>query len=119
MIGGGFYQPNSDDLLHIRKQIELDATPLRKVIQSKKFKDYFGELLGEQVKTAPRGFEKNDPNIDLLRHKSFYIMHPFTDKEVLSADFSQKVAEGYKNVLPFFDAMTSYLTTNLNGESLL
>jgi len=119
MIGGGFYQPNADDLGHIRKQIELDASPLRKVIKSKTFKDYFDELLGEQLKTAPRGYEKDDPNIDLLRYKSFYIMHRFSDKEVLSADFAKKVADGYKKVLPFFDVMTSYLTTDLNGESLL
>lgn len=119
MIGGGFYQPNKDDLLLIRKQIELDATPLKEVLESKKFKSYFGELRGEQVKTAPRGFDKEDPNIDLLRFKSFYIMHEFSDKEVLGKDFVNQVAEGYRQVLPFFDAMTSYLTTDLNGESLL
>ncbi len=119
MIGGGFYQPNSDDLNQIRKQIELDASPLREAIESKKFKSYFGKLRGEQLKTVPRGFDKEDPNIELLRFKSFYIMHEFTDQEVLADDFVKKVAEGYKKVLPFFDAMTSYLTTDLNGESIL
>lgn len=119
MIGGGFYQPNTDDLNLIRKQIELDASPLRTVIESKKFKTYFGELLGEQLKTVPRGFEKDDPNIDLLRYKSFYVMHRFTDKEVMSADFVEKVIEGYKNLQAFFEVMTNYLTTDLNGESII
>ena len=119
MIGGGFYQPNSDDLNLIRKQIELDAEPLRKVINSKSFKNYFGELLGEQLKTVPRGFEKDDPNIDLLRYKGFYVMHKFEDKEVMASDFVDKVIEGYKTIQPFFEVMTNYLTTDLNGESLI
>lgn len=119
MIGGGFYQPNTEDLNLIRKQIEMDASPLRDVINSKAFKNYFGELLGEQLKTVPRGFEKEDPNIDLLRYKSFYVMHRFSDQEVMSVDFEDKVIDGYKKLQPFFEVMTNYLTTDLNGESII
>lgn len=119
MIGGGFYAPSKEDLQLIRDQISLDSEPLRKVLNDKKFKSYFGELQGEQLKTAPRGFEKDDPNIDLLRFKSFYVMHPFSDKEALSADFMDNAAEGLLNILPFFNVMTDYLTTDLNGESTI
>ena len=119
MIGGGFYQPNVDDLNLIRRQIQMDAAPLRKVLKSKSFKDCFGELLGEKLKTAPRGFEKDDPNIDLLRYKSFYVFVSFKDKEVLADNFEDKVVEVYKKIQPFFNVMTNYLTTDLNGESLI
>lgn len=118
-IGGGFWGPNKDDILLLRQQIEGDSTPLRAVIESKDFKNYFGALLGDQLKTAPKGFDKESPEIDLLRYKQFIVKHDFTDKEVLSADFPQLVAEGFKNMLPFFNVMTEYLTTDLNGESTL
>ncbi len=119
MIGGGFYGPSTEDLNHIRKQIELDSEPLRSAFKNKKLKSYYSDLLGEQLKTAPRGFEKDDPNIDLLRYKSFYVMHTFSDDEVLADDFHNKVIEGYKALTPFFDSMTNYLTTDLNGESTI
>tara|TARA_B110000046_G_scaffold78688_2_gene86809 strand:+ start:238 stop:921 length:684 start_codon:yes stop_codon:yes gene_type:complete len=119
IIGGGFYQPNTDDLNLIRKQIELDAKPLRQVLGNQKFKKYYHQLLGEQLKTAPRGFDKEDPNIDLLRYKSFYVVHKFTDQEVLADDFENKVIEGYKTLQGFFDVMSSYLTTDFNGESTI
>lgn len=118
-LGGGFWGPNAKDLLHIRQQIEMDADPLREVINSDAFKNYFGSLEGEQLKTAPKGFDKEDPNIDLLRYKSFIVSKKFTDKEVLSKDFAEKLNDGFKNMRPFFDVMTDYLTTNLNGESLI
>jgi len=118
-IGGGFYQPESKDLQHIRQQIDLDASPLRKVLADKKFESYYGEMLGEKLKTAPRGYDKDHPEIDLLRYKGFYFMHAFSDAEVMSADFEQRAADGFKLLLPFNEVMTEYLTTDLNGTSLL
>lgn len=118
-VGGGFYAPNKEDLQLIRNQISLDATPLRNVLESKSFKDYFGNLQGEQLKTAPRGFEKDDPNIDLLRFKNFYVARNFTNEEVMSENFIEQTMSGFLKILPFFDVMTEYLTTDLNGESIL
>jgi uncharacterized protein (TIGR02453 family) len=118
-IMGGFFGPNSADLLLLRQQIDADAAPLREVLNNKSFKKYFGQLQGNQVKTAPKGFKKDNENIDLLRYKQFLVSHSFTDKEVLSRNFVEKLAEGLLNMLPFFDVMTEYLTTDLNGISLL
>ena len=119
MIGGGFYAPNASDLKLIREQIEMDAEPLKQALANKKFKNYFGELLGEKLKTVPRGFNADDPNIDLLRFKNFYVMKKFSDQEVMSADFPDQIIKGYQLIQPFFEAMTLYLTTDLNGESLI
>lgn len=104
IIGGGFYQPNKEDLELIRKQIEMDASPLRKVLKSKLFKNTFGELLGEQLKTAPRGFEKDDPNIDLLRYKNFYVFRSFTDEEVLSENFENQVIQTLQGYSAFLSS---------------
>ncbi len=117
-VGGGFWAPDSKDLLHIRKQIDVYAKPLKKVINSKAFKDYFGSLEGDKLKTAPKGFDKENENIDLLNHKQFIVWHKFSDKEVIEKDFHKKVAKGFKNMLPFFNVMTDYLTTDLNGEKI-
>lgn len=119
MIGGGFYQPNTEDLNHIRQQIDLDSSPLRNAIENKDFKKYFGEMQGEQLKSKPRGFEIDHPDIDLLRYKSFYFMKEFSDKEVMLADFEQKASEGFQKLKPFLEAMTEYLTTDLNGSPIV
>lgn len=117
-IAGGFWGPNPQDLLHIRKQIAQDPEPLRAILDSKTFKDYFSELGGDRVKTAPKGFSKEDPAIDLLRHKQFVVRHYFTDKEVLHHDFLSKVSSGFQQMRPFFDCMSEILTTDLNGTPL-
>jgi uncharacterized protein (TIGR02453 family) len=117
-VGGGFWQPNSDDLKRIRKAIASDPDELRAIITSKAFKNTFGELKGDQVKTAPQGYKKDDPAIDLLRYKQFLISKEFTDAEVLSPDYGKKVVETFKAMRPFFDYMSYILTTDENGEPL-
>lgn len=119
VMGGGFYGPNPDDLKLIRSHIAQDDADLRKVLADKAFKRVFGELRGEQVKTAPKGFDKAHPSIDLLRHKSMYVFHDFSDDEVLNEDFLEKAIETFITIRPFFDVMTDYLTTDLNGISLI
>lgn len=118
-VGGGFWEPNKDDLLRIRKEIALDASELREIIKHASFKKYFGILEGEELKTAPRDFDKTHPNIDLIRKKQFLVVRKFTDKEVLSPNFEVEVLESFKAMRPFFNYMSDVLTTNLNGESII
>ncbi len=118
-VGGGFWAPNPADLRRIRDEFQLDAKPIRKIIASKNFQKYFGELQGEGVKTAPKGFSKDDPNIDLIRKKQFVVSRKFSDAEVLKPGFGKEVAQTFKAMLPYFDYMTEVLTTNLDGESLV
>ena len=117
MVGGGFWAPNKDDLLRFREDIALDATPLRKIINSKSFKDTFGTLDGEQLKTCPKGFDKEHPDVDLLRYKQYIISKKFTDEEALSPNFAKQVSDTFKKMRPFFDYMSESVTTDANGES--
>jgi len=117
-VGGGFWEPNKEDLFRIRKEIELDASELRQIINQSTFKKYFGTLEGEELKTAPRDFDKMHPDIDLIRKKQFLVTRSFSDDEVLSPNFKDEVVETYKAMRPFFDYMSDVLSTNLNGESI-
>lgn len=119
VVGGGFYQPESADLKLIREHIAQDSEPLRSVLESKGFKSTFGELMGEQVKTSPKGYGKEHPEIDLLRYKSMYAFKSFADEQVHSEDFLEEAVAVYLAIRPFFDVMTEYLTTDLNGISLI
>lgn len=118
-IATGFWDPHKDDLLRIRKELELDAIEFRKVIGTKKFKDIWGDLVGDEVKTAPKGFSKEHEDIDLIRKKQFIFTKKFTDKEVISSDFLMEVDKSFKAIRPYFDYMSEVLTTDLNGVSLI
>lgn len=119
MMAGGFFQPNPADLKRIRKEFEIDDFEIREIVKNKTFKKFFGELEGEEVKTAPRGFDIEHPAIDLIRKKSFLVTRNFTDEEVLAPNFRDIVKESFLALRPFFDYMSDVLTTDLNGISIL
>lgn len=116
--GGGFWGPSSEDLKRIREELAAHAEPLRAIIADPVFRDTFGELKGDKVKTAPKGFPRDHPNIDLIRHKQYVVMRSFSDKEVTAPDFLDKLVRTFRNMRPFFDYMSEVLTTDANGEPL-
>jgi len=117
-VGGGFWEPNAADLNRIRKEFEVDDEEIRNIISDVTFKKFFGELKGDELKTAPKGFDKLHPAIDLIRKKQFLLTRSFSNEEVLAANFNQEVLVTFQAMRPFFDYMSDVLSTDLNGESI-
>jgi uncharacterized protein (TIGR02453 family) len=117
-LGGGFWAPSPEDLKHIRLQIAADPTPLQSILASKEFIETFGQLEGEQLKSAPKGFNKEHPAIDLINYKQFLLIKKFSDEEVQSENYLETVVTTFQAMRPFFDYMSEILTTDLNGEPL-
>ena len=118
-IATGFWEPNKEELFRIRKEFEMDDSEIREILNQTKFKNTWGSFVGDELKTAPKGFDKEHQAIDLIRKKQFIFIKKYTDKEVNSKGFLDDVNTSFVNVRPFFDYMSDVLTTNLNGESLL
>ncbi|HTM97175.1 MAG TPA: DUF2461 domain-containing protein [Pedobacter sp.] len=118
LVVGGFWGPNSNDLKRIRESFEFDSAPFREILSSSEFIANFGKLNGDKLKTAPRGFSIDHPNIDLLAFKQFLLIKRFTDEEVLSESFAEQVDEAFRAMRPFLNYMSEVLSTDANGEPL-
>jgi uncharacterized protein (TIGR02453 family) len=115
IIAAGFFSPAKEDLQRIREEIAADDQPLRKILNDTSLKKTFEVLDGEQLKTAPKGFDKEHPAIDLIRYKQFYFTHKYTNKEVQDSNFSKRISDDYQILRPYLDYMTEVLTTDANG----
>ena len=115
--GGGFWAPEPKDLKRIRDEFAMDDKPIRKITSNKTFVKYFGTLEGDELKTAPSGYDRDHPAIDLIRKKQYLIGRKFTDKEILDKSFLKEVVLTFEAMRPFFDYMSEVLGTNLNGEA--
>jgi uncharacterized protein (TIGR02453 family) len=119
-MAGGFFGPEPADLLRIRKEFEMDTSEIREILNKKDFKKTFNEFdQTYKVKTAPKGFNKEDENIDLIRLKSYFVVHDFKDEEVFSDSFQDNLMHKFQLLRPYFNYMSEVLTTDLNGVSLL
>ena len=115
----GFWDPAPADLKRIRQEIDLDGEEYRNLINAPAFKNIWGELQGNKVRTSPKGYAKDHPDIDLLRLKQHIFMIRYTEEEVTARDFMNRLDAAIQAVRPFVDYMSAVLTTNANGESLV
>ncbi len=118
-LAGGFWGPEPADIQRIRQDIDLNYKEFRKMLANKTLVNTFGGIEGDQLSSAPRGYAKDHPAIDLLRYKQFILRYPFKDKDVLSPDFLNKVNDVFKKMRPFLDFMSEVLTTDGNGVSII
>ena len=118
-VVGGFRGPSPADMQRIRRDFATNYEEVRKILGSKMIITTFGEMIGERLISAPRGYEKDHPAIDLLRYKQFMLKHKFTDEDVLRPGFAKNVSEVFKKMRPFLNYMSEALTTDANGISLI
>jgi uncharacterized protein (TIGR02453 family) len=110
MIAGGLYMPESAQLNAFRQAIDRDASKFRKIVNDKEFKKVFGSIdENEKLKTAPQGYPKDHPDIDLLRLKQITVARMFTDKEVLSPQFVPQAIKTFTVMKPFLDYFNEIL----------
>ena len=108
-LGGGMWSPTTEQLARYRQEIDYNAQELKDIIEVKEFKAYFPEIQGESLKTAPKGFAKDHPELDLLKRKQMFFMHTYSDKEVIAKDFAEEVMKGIRLLKPYCDYMNYIL----------
>ena len=118
-IAVGFWNPNKEDLLRIRKEIEIDGQEFKRIINQKKITDIWGDLRGDEVKTSPKGFTNDHEYIDLIKKKQFIFIKKLKEKDILDEKFQKELVSYFESIRPFFDYMSEVLTTNLDGEVII
>lgn len=106
MIAGGAYIPPAPWLAAIREKIDDHGNKLLKIISNKDFIATFGQLEGEKLKTAPKGYPKDHPHIGLLRMKSFLVSKMLSDKLVTSEECFDVVLNAARTMKPLNDFLT-------------
>jgi len=98
---GGMWHPPGPKINAIRQEIDYNTKEFKKIIANRNFKKDFGELSTEdKLQSAPKGYDKTHPEIELLKHKSFIVVHDFKDKEVIAGDFTKKVTTCFESMYP-------------------
>ena len=92
----GVFEISKEYIKKIREEIDYNADELKAIFDKKEFKEHFTEFAimeNGMLKTAPRGYPKDHPNIELLRLKHFIVQKNITDAALLSENVAQNLAQ--------------------------
>src|SRR3972149_4575282 len=84
ILGGGLHEPEAKELASWRSSISHDSRTFKKITSSKEFRKLFGEVRGERLKTAPKGYPRDHPDLDLLRLKRVTVWRAISDRAIAS-----------------------------------
>jgi uncharacterized protein (TIGR02453 family) len=103
-VAGGIYMPDTANLSKIRQEIDYNVDALKKILNAKKFKSLYKDFDDfDKLKNMPKGYPKDHPSIELLKHKSYIVSRPFTDKEVNDKKFIKVFATSAREIKPLND----------------
>ncbi|WHU49120.1 DUF2461 domain-containing protein [Gordonia sp. L191] len=103
-VGGGIYDTSADRLTAIRAAIvnERSGTELERIVDE--LSDAGWEVGGDKLKTAPRGFDRDHPRIDLLRHKTITVMRDYGfDPVIHTVDLVDRIRVDWRTTTPLIE----------------
>jgi uncharacterized protein (TIGR02453 family) len=97
-VGAGRWQPEPQQLARIRQEIHYNADGFHTIRQAPDLVREFPAGLDQSqaLRTAPKGYDRTDPDIEWLRLKSYFVWRAFSDKEVLRPDFPERVLTAWQ-----------------------
>ncbi len=117
-VAAGAYSPEPQILKEIRYEIMDRTEDFKNIVENKDFKKLYGELSGEKLKTAPKGFPKDFENIELLKFKSYEVFHVINEETIISEHFEKYLLETIKKAVPYNHFFNRLIEHVLNEEGI-
>jgi uncharacterized protein (TIGR02453 family) len=111
-MGGGFYAPETAHLVRIREHISQTHPQLHRIATAAAFRKAVGALDGERLTRVPRGFRKDHPAAEYLKHRNFLAGREFPPEFATSGEFYPTLVTTFKAIMPLVRFLNEPLVEN-------
>lgn len=118
-VGGGVYMPMPPDLLAMRTYIADHHEELRKVLASRQLRGLMGELWGDRVSRAPKGFGVDHPAADLIACKQYILFTTLEASVAGTSGLYREVSKRFKTMVPFVEYLNRPLLSNHSAKTIV
>jgi uncharacterized protein (TIGR02453 family) len=115
-VAAGAYMPEPEILKEIRYEIMDQLSEFKKIIEDKQFIQYFARIDGEKLKTAPKGFPKDFKELELIKHKSYEIIHKLDQARLNEKDTQNYLLDIVSAAIPYNRFMNKVIQHTLESE---
>lgn len=101
----GVWMPEAIVLSKIRQEIDYNFDEWKRINAVSSFKKLFpkGINTDDKLQRPPKGYDENNPAIEILKLKSFIGSRSFSDAEVMHKDFIKDLSKTFKALKPMID----------------
>ncbi|SMB90834.1 conserved hypothetical protein [Hymenobacter roseosalivarius DSM 11622] len=109
-VGAGKWRPETPAVARIRQEIHYNAPTFHALRQHSDMLHYYPDgLEGDRLQRPPKGYDKNDPDLEWLKLKDFFVSRSFTDAQVLKPNFAQEIVTSFRAAQPLVNFLNQAL----------
>lgn len=108
---GGAYMPGPPQLRALREAFATRGGEFRALVNAPRLRAAMGELQGERLKGAPRGYPKDHPAADLLGLTQAFFRVVLPPEVVTSAVLAKEISRRFEAMTPFVKWLDEVLAT--------
>lgn len=117
-VGGGLYAPEPETLLRVREHVAENHEAFRKTFAPARIRKVVGDLWGESVSRAPKGFDPAHPAIDLIRRRHFIVLTSLDPALATTPGLFREIVKRFEMAAPFIDFLNRPLLAGRKQMSL-
>jgi uncharacterized protein (TIGR02453 family) len=106
-VAAGVYMPEADELRSIRQHVAAHHKEFRALTANRKLVAALGQMQGEQLSRAPKGFASDDPAADLVRYKQFLFYTLLPADVATTARLFKEIVTRLELLIPFVDFLNA------------
>jgi uncharacterized protein (TIGR02453 family) len=99
-MGGGFYSPEPQHLVTVRRHISDTYPEVHRLVRSAKFRRVLGTLDGDRLTRLPRGYAADNPSSEYLKYKHFLAGRQFPAAFATTSGFYPALLETFRALMP-------------------
>lgn len=112
-IGAGIHMPPSPVLKAIRQEIFEHVDEFKEIIAEKQISSSYDGMFGEKLKNGPKGFDKDFPDIDLLKYKSYGVSVSKNKAEMQAPESLKMIVDTFRTAYPLMQFLNNAIK---NGD---
>lgn len=110
LMAGGAYMADASTLLAMRRHIAGNVPEFRKILASKRLRKACGELLGDTLQRAPKGFAPDQEGIELIKRKQWWFHRQLPAEAALADNLASEVFKTFEVMIPVVEFLNAPLT---------
>ena len=118
-VAGGIYHPAPDTMLLVRTHIADHHQELRRLLADRTLRRLLGELQGDQLSRAPKGFDPAHPAIALIRMKDWILDTTIDPALATTSRLYRQIADRFRAMTPVIDFLNRPLLARKPAKDLL
>lgn len=102
-VAGGIYRPLPETMFLVRSHIAESHPEMRRILANRKARRLLGELQGDELTRAPKGFDPSHPALDLIKKKDWLLDVTLPPGLATSPQLYREILNRFEAMAPLID----------------